>query len=620
MSSMTRSTTLITAVCRSMAIASGLVLAAHVLAGSALAQQEPTLKEVIRGKEKQEQVTEQPEQKPEQKAEQKKAPQPVGPADDFNRGVPRSSVAGFLTAARGRDYETAAEYLDLRRLPRGLHKNDGPALARELKITFDRTIWIDLDALSNDPKGHADDNLPPYRDWVGRIKTEKKTYDILLQRVPREDGVPIWKFSSATVAQIPQLYDRFGYGVVGDILPAVLLDFEIFGLKAWWWVALLVVGVLAYLAALTITKVVVLFLRGRMPKLITPLERILTGPGRLLLFILIVRSAINLLGPTPVVRAIMSAQTLPTIAVAWGVMRFLDLFKVGLAERLRRRERGDLTVLLHPLGNGLKAAVILIAVIVWLNSVGFNITTLMAGLGIGGLAVALAAQKPLENLIGGITLYTSRPVRVGDFCRFGDKIGTVEEVGLRATKVRTLDRTLVNIPNGEFVNLHLDNFSKREKVWYHPRIRLRYETTPDQVRYILVEIRKVLYAHPKVLADPARIRFAGFGEYSLDLDIFAYVDVTDYGQYLEIAEDLNLRIMEIMAKAGSSFAVPAQRMYVERGKGLDEKLVKAAEAHVKEWREQRALYLPSFPEETIGQLAGSLDYPPTGSPTADART
>jgi MscS family membrane protein len=257
---------------------------------------------------------------------------------------------------------------------------------------------------------------------------------------------------------------------------------------------------------------------------------------------------------------------------------------------------------------------------VWLNNVGFNVTTLMAGLGIGGLAVALAAQKPLENLIGGITLYTSRPVRVGDFCRFGDKIGTVEEVGLRATKVRTLDRTLLNIPNAEFVHLHLDNFTKREKIWYHPRIRLRYETTPDQVRYILVEVRKVLYAHPKVFSDPARIRFVGFGEYSLDLDIFAYVDVTDYGQFLEVAEDLNLRIMDIVAKAGSRFAFPSQTIYMEQGEGLDEKLVKAAEAHVKEWREQRALYLPSFPEEAIGQLAGSLDYPPTGSPSAAART
>ena len=614
MSSFTRKATL-GAATRSVAISACLVLAALVVADSALAQQ-PTLKEVIGGEKKQEQVTE----KPEQKAEQQKAPQPVGPADDFNRGIPRSSVAGFMAATHDRDYETAAEYLDLRRLPRGLHKSDGPALARELKIVFDQTLWIDLDTLSNDPKGHADDNLPSYRDWVGRIKTEKKTYDILLQRVPREDRVPIWKFSSVTVAQIPQLYEEFGYGVVGDILPAALLDFEIFGLKAWWWVAVLVVGVLAYLAALTITKVVVLFLRGRMPKLITPLERIITGPGRLLLFVLIARTAVNLLGPTPVVRALMSTQTLPIIAVAWGAMRLLDLFKVGLAERLRRKERGDLTVLLHPVGTGIKVGVILIAIIVWLNNVGFNVTTLMAGLGIGGLAVALAAQKPLENLIGGITLYTSRPVRVGDFCRFGDKIGTVEEVGLRATKVRTLDHTLLNIPNAEFVHIHLDNFTKREKIWYHPRISLRYETTPDQIRYILVEIRKMLYAHPKVLADPARIRFVGFGQYSLDLDIFAYVDVIDYGQFLEVAEDLNLRIMEIVAKAGSSFAFPSQTIYMEQGKGLDEKLAKAAEAHVKEWREQRALYLPSFPQEKIAELAGSLDYPPTGAPAAAGRT
>ena len=213
----------------------------------------------------------------------------------------------------------------------------------------------------------------------------------------------------------------------------------------------------------------------------------------------------------------------------------------------------------------------------------------------------------------------SRPVRVGDFCRFGDKIGTVEEIGLRATKVRTLDHTLVSIPNGEFSNMHLDNFSKREKIWYHPRISLRYETTPDQIRYILVEIRKMLYAHPKVDPDPARIRFEKFGTYSLDLNVFAYVDVTDFGEFLEVAEDLNLRIMDIVAQAGSRFAFPSQTTYLERRKGLDDTLARAAEAQVKEWREQRALYLPSFPQEEITQLAGSLDYPPTGSPSAAAR-
>jgi MscS family membrane protein len=244
------------------------------------------------------------------------------------------------------------------------------------------------------------------------------------------------------------------------------------------------------------------------------------------------------------------------------------------------------------------------------------VTTLLAGLGVGGLALALAAQRPIENMIGGITLYMSRPVRVGDFCRFGDTIGRVEEIGLRATRVRTLDRTVVNVPNADFVRLHLENFAERERIWYHPRIRLRYETTPDQIRFILVEVRKLLYAHPKVLADSARIRFTEFGEHSLDLDIFAYIDVRQYPKFLEVAEDLNLRIMDIIAKSGSTLAVPSQTTYLERGKGLNEELARKAEAQVKKWRKKDELYLPSFPKEKIEELRGSLDYPPTGSPGA----
>ncbi len=591
-----------------------LLVATFVLADSALAQQ-PTLKEVIKGKEKKEQVTEKPEQKP----EQKKA-QPAAPDDDFDRGTPRGSVRGFLGATRAGDYEHAAEYLDLRRLPRGMDKDDGPDLARELKIVIDRTLWIDLDALSTDPRGHLDDGLPTYRDRVGRIETAKKPITILLQRVPRGDGVSIWKFSTVTVARIPALYEQFGYGLIGDFLPAALLDLEILGLQAWFWVAFVLMGIVTFLVAYVVTKAAVLLLRRKVTKWTTPLERILTGPARLLLFVIIGRATLNLLGPTPVIRALMATYTLPTIAVAWGAMRFFDLFGIGLAQRLTRKGRGDLKVLLPPLANAAKVATILFAGIVWLHNAGINVTTLVAGLGIGGLAVALAAQKPIENLIGAITLYTSQPVRVGDFCRFGDKIGPVEEIGLRATRVRTLDHTVVSVGNAEFTNLQLDNFSKREKVWYHPRIRLPYETTPDQVWYILIEIRKMLYAHPKVDPDPARIRFEQFGEYSLNLDVFAYVDVTDYGEFLEIAEDLNLRIMDIVAQAGSRLAVPSQTMYLERGDKLDDQLAQAAETHVKEWREHNALYLPSFPQEKIRELAGSLDYPPTGSPSAAART
>ena len=162
--------------------------------------------------------------------------------------------------------------------------------------------------------------------------------------------------------------------------------------------------------------------------------------------------------------------------------------------------------------------------------------------------------------------------------KFGDQFGRVEEIGVRSTRIRTLDRTLVTVPNADFSKLQLENFTKRDRVWFHPRIRLRIGTTPDQLRYILVEIRKLLYAHPKVLRDPARIRFAQFGTYSLDLDIFTYIDVTDFGEYLGIAEDLNLRMMEVIKRAGSDLAMPVSRKFTEKGKGLDKKRIGEVEA------------------------------------------
>ena len=210
-----------------------------------------------------------------------------------------------------------------------------------------------------------------------------------------------------------------------------------------------------------------------------------------------------------------------------------------------------------------------------------------------------------------------RPVRVGDFCRFGDKIDTIEEIGLRSTCVRTLDDTVISIPNAAFSKMELENFSRRRKIWYHPRLQLEKSSSADQVRFVLVEVRKMLYSHPRVDPDKARIRFAEFGPSSLELDVFAYITVTDSAEYLEIAEDLNLRIMEILARGGLRLAVPAQRTLVEPGLHPDPERAQQTEKQVQDWREHHQLYLPSFPEEVVSQLRQSLDYPPNGAPAAD---
>jgi MscS family membrane protein len=281
--------------------------------------------------------------------------------------------------------------------------------------------------------------------------------------------------------------------------------------------------------------------------------------------------------------------------------------------RIFDREQAAAVIFIRPLRTVTGTVVVLVAALVWLDNVGFNIGTLLTGLGIGGVAVALAAQKSLEDVFGAITLYSGRPVRVGDFCRFGNQKGTIEEIGLRWTRVRTLDDSVVNVSNSVFSKENLENYAERRKIWFHPRLRLRYDTTPEQVRFILVESRKLLYSHPRVLEEDARVRFVGLGEYSLDLDVFAYMNTNVYSESLEISEDLTLQLMEIVNRAGAVFALSSQA-YIEPGIARDAERATAAEGRVGEMRNRNELYLPSFPSETISELRGSLPYPPAGAP------
>ncbi|MEJ2234366.1 MAG: mechanosensitive ion channel family protein [Syntrophobacterales bacterium] len=254
------------------------------------------------------------------------------------------------------------------------------------------------------------------------------------------------------------------------------------------------------------------------------------------------------------------------------------------------------------------------AFIAILSNFGFNVAALLAGLGVGGIAVALAAQKTIENLFGGIVLYADRPVRVGDFCRFGDKLGTVEEIGIRSTRIRTLDHTVIAIPNATFSNMEIDNITARERIRLLAILTVRYETTPDQLRYILVEIRKLLYSHERVISDTPRVRFINFGAYSLDIEVLAYVNSTDWAEFLGIREDIFLRIMDIIEVSGSGFAFPSQTLYMGRDDGLKAEKVQEISEKVKHWREHNEIYLPDFPADKIEEFNGTLPYPPEGSP------
>jgi MscS family membrane protein len=537
------------------------------------------------------------------------------PVDDLDRGTPRRAVEGFRQAMRAHNYRRAAEYLDLRRVPAEEAKILGPQLARHLKIVLDQQVPIDVERLSDSPAGYLEDGLPADLEQLGRIETPGMPINLRLQRVPREDGVRIWKLSAASVAAIPDLYQRYGYGLLGELVPSVLNETEFLDTPLRQWVALPILVGVGYGLGLLITSLGFRLLRRWRSELASVLSTFVAGPVRLLILVLFLSLARQPLKASLTVSRMLTAleQILLIIAIAWMILRVVESIEEIARNHALRRDKTILLPLLPVVRKTVKILIATFAGLAVLHSFGVNVITVLAGLGIGGIAVALAAQKTLENFIGSITLYADQPVQVGEFCRFGGTLGTVEEVGLRSTRVRTLDRTVVTIPNGEFSNLQIENFARRDRFWYHPTLGLRYETTPDQIRYVLVEVRRLLYAHPKVDSASVRIRFVGFGSSSLDLEVFSYITVTDFGEYLEVAEDLNLRIMDIVAAAGSSFAFPSQTTYVEQGSGLDADRTRAAEARVQAWRERGELWLPRVPPEKIADIDNTLPYPADGS-------
>jgi MscS family membrane protein len=189
----------------------------------------------------------------------------------------------------------------------------------------------------------------------------------------------------------------------------------------------------------------------------------------------------------------------------------------------------------------------------------------------------------------------------------------VEDIGLRSTRVRTLDRTLVTVPNAEFSSTQIENFAVRDRIRLFTMIGVRYETTPDQLRHLLAELRNMLLAHPKVSADPARVRFVGFGAYSLDLEVFAYVITCDWNEFLHIREDIYLRMMDIVERSGTGFAFPSQTTYLGKDEGMPADRVREVEALVEEWRTQNRLPFPDFDPDEKVRMKDTLSYPPEGS-------
>jgi MscS family membrane protein len=353
---------------------------------------------------------------------------------------------------------------------------------------------------------------------------------------------------------IPKAHQLIRESPLESKLPQSLVTLELFDTPAWRWIALLLIA-----AVLWVTV-------GLLSRALGAAFRSVRGAGafhrpiRVVLAVAGFRAALQFVPPAALPRLFIERALgmIFSLALAWAGAILIDLFADHWHARLDPRVQ-TVSYSVLPLGRQIvKVMLFLIAILSVISAWGYNTSTILAGLGVGGLAVALAAQKTIENLFGGISVIGDRPVLVGDFCRFGDRLGTVAHIGLRSTRIRTLDRTIISVPNGQFSSMELENFSTRDRIWFHPTLSLRRDTTADQLLEVLSSVMAILKSHPKVETGNVPVRFVGLGSYSLNLEVFAYLSTCDYDEFLVLQQDLLLGILHAVEAAGTSLAVPVQ--------------------------------------------------------------
>jgi MscS family membrane protein len=476
-----------------------------------------------------------------------------GVNDPLGRSSPQASIFQFLEACHSRDYAKAVHFLDLRGMSPADRAKNGPALARQLEDLLDDT-GFDIATLSRNPEGDQSDGLGAAFEHLDTFKVAGKTLDLQLERVEPKSGVRIWVVSAASVAMIPTAHQILSETPFEKKLPQQLVTFEILDTPVWRWIALIVTAFAVWFLASAIAWVLVAAVRSvvSVPLLRSPLRLTLATAG--------FRIALEFAPPSPLPRLFLerAAGLGFALGLAWTAAVVVDLIAERWHGSLDPRVQA-ISYSVLPLGRQIfKLSLYLIALLSVVSAWGYSVSTVVAGIGVGGIAVALAAQKTIENLFGGVSVISDRPVLVGDVCRFGDHTGTVIHIGLRSTSLRTADRTVINVPNGQFSSMALENISSRNKIWFHPILNLRRDTTSEQLSQLLAAIREILAKQPKVELGQMPVRFIGVGEYSLDVEVGVYVLTSDYNEFLAVQQDLLLQLLQAVERAGTSLAVPWQ--------------------------------------------------------------
>ncbi len=519
-------------------------------------------------------------------------PQPVTPVDPFGLGreTPRGTVIGFIRAAQEENNEVAVQYFQP--APKG-HRTtpaEEQELATQLLAVLNATFPSSaLDSINVQVQGQ--DLQPQNEIKVGGTHVLSESFPLYLVYLDAGRGTKLWFISRKTLDDVPEAYYSLHFPRLEKELPALLVKNRPLGMPLWQWIAIVLLApaamALGWLIALLVRVCWRLARRLRGLPPLPPEPRRRFGPGAMLAAVLIHYGFVSAIGTSILYRQYYQRVILILLASAfyWTVTRVTHWIFRNISLRLTVRgllaERSLVSLTRRVLDVVIFFAIGLFV----LSKLDVNVTAALAGLGIGGLAIGLGAQKTFENLLGGISILTDKAIVVGDPCKIGDQTGVVEDIGLRSTKLRTESRTLVSIPNGTVATATLENFRFRDKILCKQVVRLRYDLAADHLRYVLEQIHEVLVHNAKVEESTARVRLLRFGENAIEAEIYVYILERDFNEFLAAQESLLLQVMETLERTGGAVALPSQTTIVTQDKWVDPEKAAAAQRAIEKSRD-----------------------------------
>jgi len=502
---------------------------------------------------------------------------PKTQTDSLGRETPYGTIFGFLEAAQSGNYAIAAQYLQMSAARR---QTEGEAGAQKLKAVMDTAFSGSLKHVSTQPQGALQEGVPADRQKLGTMSSGDVEAELELVRVSDPNAGKIWLISSDTLTKVPELYDQVEARRVETRLPKWMVQHQLAGMPLWQWFGLILLIPLAAAVSWLVLVVLQIPLRwwARRHGQSELESRAVSGAAWLLVGTLIHSILAAYLGMPLLQRHYYTQVTEVAVIIGtnWILWRVIRWFMRRVRNRALARGHGG-TGSLMLLGERLvKAFIFVMAVFFVLGVLGFNLTTALAGLGIGGLAIGFGAQQTIANLFGGVSVLGDEVIRVGDVCKFGDRTGTVEDIGLRSTRVRTEERTLLAIPNGTVATINVENLSRRDKMLFKTVLGLHLDTSQQRLRSVLSEIRRVLGSNPKIENRTIRVRLVELGSSALSVELACYVLTREFDEFAAVREGVLLQIMNLVEDSGAKLASPSQTLYLNQDSGLDKNKTKAA--------------------------------------------